>query len=73
MNGSTAVSPRGARFELRFHSLLDESSSLAFPCDAAGHVDMDSLSEKARENYLYARMVVGAEFSRPVVSVRDAC
>ena len=73
MNGSTAALPRGARFELRFHSLVDEHSSLAFPCDAAGHVDMDSLSEKALENYLYARMVVGCEFSRPVVSVSDAC
>lgn len=73
MNGSTAPSPRGAGFELRFQSLLEEGRCLTFPCDAAGHVDMDALSEKARENYLYARMVVGCEFSRPIVRASDPC
>jgi hypothetical protein len=37
-----------ARFELRFQSLFHEGRALAFPCDAAGAVDMDTLSSKAR-------------------------
>jgi len=35
------------------------------PCDAAGHVDMDALSERERDRYLYARAVIGCEFSMP--------
>jgi len=54
-------------FELRFQSLFNEGRALAFPCDADGHVDMDALSERARDNYLYARTVVGREFATPAV------
>ena len=60
-------------YELRFESRLDAARSLAFPCDAAGHVDMDALSEAARLEYLFARAVVGCEFSRPAVRTRAAC
>jgi hypothetical protein len=58
-----------AHFELRFQSLIDAGRPYAFPYDAAGHVDMDSLSDTARESYLYARAVVGREFSVPAVMV----
>ena len=58
--------PTGA-FELRFQSLFNDGRALAFPCDAAGHVDMDALSDRARHNYLYARTVVGREFATPAV------
>jgi hypothetical protein len=58
-----------AHYELRFQSLFDEGRAYAFPCDAAGHVDMDSLSDTARESYLYARAVVGRELSVPAVLV----
>lgn len=54
-------------YELRFQSLFQEGRALAFPCDAQGHVDMDALSERARDNYLYARTVVGREFATPAV------
>jgi hypothetical protein len=30
-------------------------------------VQLDALSERARTNYLYARAVVGREFTAPVV------
>ena len=53
------------RFELRFQSLFNTGRALSFPCDAAGQVDMDALSERQRESYLYARAVVGREFSLP--------
>jgi hypothetical protein len=32
---------------------------------------LDSLSERARHNYLYARAVVGREFSAPAVQLSD--
>ena len=54
-------------YELRFRSLFDEGRALAFPCDAFGQVDLDSLSERARNNYIYARAVVGRDFAVPAV------
>jgi len=54
-------------YELRFRSLFDEGRAYAFPCDAQGHVDMDSLSERSLNNYLYARSVIGREVSMPAV------
>ncbi len=54
-------------YHLRFQSLFNEGRALVFPCDAAGHVDMDALSERARHNYLYARTVIGREFATPAV------
>lgn len=52
---------------LRFRSLFDPGRAYVFPCDKAGHVDLDTLSERARTNYLYARTVVGREFTMPDV------
>ena len=52
---------------LLFQSLGDAKPSCAFPCDSRGHVDMDALSDAARENYLYARAVMGREFAAPAV------
>jgi hypothetical protein len=65
----TATMPLGRHFafELRFQSLFNEGRALTFPCDAEGHVDMDALSTRARDNYLYARTVVGREFATPAV------
>ena len=54
-------------FELRFQSLFNQGRAMAFPCDAQGHVDLDTLSEAARENYFYARTVVGREYALPAV------
>ena len=56
-------------FELRFQSLFDGGRALAFPCDAEGHVEFDSLSERGRTNYLHARAEVGREFAFPAVQL----
>lgn len=61
-----AVTPE-TDYELRFDSLFIEGRGLAFPCDASGQVCLDRLSERARNNYLYARTVVGREFGRPAI------
>lgn len=54
-------------YELRFASLYQSGRGFAFPCDARGQVALDSLSERARANYLFARAVVGRELDTPVV------
>ena len=54
-------------YELRFSSLASEGRAYAFPCDARGGVDLATLSERARHNFLFARAVVGREFALPVV------
>lgn len=57
----------GTGFELCFHSLVDTHRAMSFPCDAAGQVDIDALSEQARHDYLYCRAVIGRVFGRPAV------
>ena len=57
-------------FELRFDSLFVEGGGMSFPCDARGCVQMDTLSERARNNYLYARAVVGREYRTPAVRLK---
>jgi hypothetical protein len=53
-------------YELRFPTLLHAGRNIAFPCDAGGHVDIDSLGERERADYFYARTVIGREFLAPV-------
>lgn len=62
-----ASAPRRPLHELRFMSLFNDGRGLAFPCDAAGHVDLDGLSERSRENYFYARTFIGREFFLPSI------
>ena len=61
MDASIAV-VESPGFELRFVSLFNAGRALAFPCDGAGHVDIDALSPRAVGNYLFARAMVGREF-----------
>ena len=55
------------QFQLRFQSLFDSGRGYAFPCDPTGLVDLDSLSDRARNNYLYARAMVGRELAVPAM------
>lgn len=59
-----AICDLGA-FEIRFESLFDGGRALAFPCDACGRVDLDTMPPKARSNYLYARALVGRDYAMP--------
>ena len=56
-----------SQFQLCFRSLFNMGRGFAFPCDAQGRVDMDSMSERARNNYLYARAMVGRDLTVPAV------
>ena len=58
-------------YEARFRSLLNDGAALAFPCDVQGEVNLDGLSDRARNNYFYARALIGRQFSAPVVVARS--
>jgi hypothetical protein len=53
------------KFALRFEDLFNAGRALSFPCDAAGSVNIDELSERGRDNYFYARTVVGRVYTTP--------
>jgi hypothetical protein len=61
------ASSTSAGYELLFRSLISARRSFVFPCNSDGDVDMDSLSERSRNNYLYARAVMGVEVEWPDV------
>lgn len=58
-------------FVLCFRSLFDSGRGYAFPCDNLGRVDLDGLSEAGRNNYLYARAMVGRELTAPMVEAAE--
>lgn len=64
----SAPQPFGAfSFELRFVSLFNPGRGLSFPCDASGRVDVEALSEQARQNLVQARSTVGRDYCTPQV------
>ena len=67
MNTTSHTPSESGRFELRFQSLFNDGRGYAFPCDAEGHVDIDALSDSLRNNYLFARTLIGRDFSVPAV------
>lgn len=69
MKDARRMGPRA--FRLCFRSLFDNGRGYAFPCDGNGCVDLDELTEEARNNYFYARAMVGRELSQPAVEPAD--
>lgn len=63
------TSIRDVRHELRFQSLHRQGRGWAFPCNAQGDVDLDRLSERARNNYFFARALMGHDYTYPCVQV----
>jgi hypothetical protein len=64
---NATLARESCHYELRFQSLFHEGRGYAFQCDAEGHVDLDAMSEKTRQNYFYARTLIGRDFSMPAV------
>jgi hypothetical protein len=64
---STSAAANAPSHELRYANRFSSAKGFAFPCDASGQVDIDSLNERSRDNYFYARAVAGLEFLFPVV------
>lgn len=67
MNNNESSLREQQQYQLRFQSLFDSGRGFAFPCDPQGRVDLDRLSERARNNYFYARAMVGRELAVPAV------
>lgn len=69
MNTSDACDgalPATTAFQL-VYSPIHRGCSFAFPCDEAGLVELNTLSQRARDNYLLARALVGRDYYTPVV------
>jgi hypothetical protein len=64
MSNSTLTS-----FQLSFRSLFNSGRGFAFPCDERGDVDMCHMTDKARNNYLFARAMVGRDLCPPAVEM----
>jgi len=58
-------------YRLCFRPLFETGRGFAFPCDIAGQVDLDLLTEAARNNYLYARAMVGRDLAVPSIEPAD--
>jgi hypothetical protein len=58
-------------YEIHYLPLSGRGPEFVFPCDARGCVELDALSDRARNNYLFARAVVGREYAAPAVCPRD--
>jgi hypothetical protein len=69
MTTATASLCPASTYQLCFQPLSPQAQARAFPCDAAGHVDIDSLSDTQRHAYLYARTMIGRELARPSVQI----
>ena len=65
MNSATPTADDGYR--LCFRSLYKEGRGFAFPCGPQGQVDLDAMSEQARNNYFFARAMVGRDLAVPAV------
>ncbi len=64
----TTTPATGSRYQLWFRPLSKSTTApRAFRCDAAGHIDLDALCDHDRNEYLFARALVGRDFDRPAV------
>ncbi|HSV45492.1 MAG TPA: hypothetical protein VLJ58_06845 [Ramlibacter sp.] len=61
------LNTRGNQYQLCFRSLFDSGRGYAFPCAPDGAVDIDCMSEMVRNNYFFARAMVGRELAVPAV------
>ena len=67
MGMSSIVSAEGTDYRLSFSPLRVNGRGFAFPCDASGRVDLDALTDAVRNDYLYARAMIGREVGAPSV------
>jgi hypothetical protein len=61
------IDATASRHQLRFCSLVAQESDFVFPCDAQGRVDLDALSDPVRNDYFFARAMIGRGVAAPRV------
>ena len=71
MNPSQFAPFESIRYEIRFQSLFNSGRGVSFPCDAQGRVQLEALSERARQFYRRAQELVGREYATPAVIPSD--
>lgn len=64
---NAAAATTTAQFLLRFDNIRNPGRAMAFPCAPDGTVNLNDLSGTARNNFHYAKAMVGREFARPKV------
>ncbi|HEV6965782.1 hypothetical protein [Roseateles sp.] len=52
---------------LHFEPLTAGDAGLDIPCDPSGRVGLDALGEKLRNDYFFARTLIGRLFAAPTV------
>lgn len=52
---------------LHFEPLTAGDAGLDIPCDPHGRVGLDALGEKLRNDYFFARTLIGRLFAAPIV------
>lgn len=52
---------------LHFEPLTIEAAGLDVPCDPHGRVGLDALGDKLRNDYFFARTLIGRLFAAPIV------
>lgn len=52
---------------LHFEPLGAAGAGLDIPCDPQGRVGLDALGDKLRNDYFFARALIGCLFARPTV------
>lgn len=57
---------------LHFEPLTAGDAGLDIPCDPCGRVWLDALGDKLRNDYFFARTLIGRLFARPTVRARPA-
>ncbi len=52
---------------LHFEPLTYQGAGLDIPCDGQGRVGLDALGDKLRNDYFFARALIGCLFARPTI------
>lgn len=60
-------SPAPSIHLLHFEPLTAGDAGLDIPCDPQGRVGLDALGEKLRNDYFFARTLIGRLFAAPTV------
>ncbi|KQY81358.1 hypothetical protein ASD35_05910 [Pelomonas sp. Root1444] len=65
--GAAAQSSAQATHLLHFEPLTAGDAGLDVPCDPQGRVGLDALGDKLRNDYFFARTLIGRLFAAPTV------
>jgi hypothetical protein len=62
------IESTSCHFQLCFKPLRASGRGFAFPCDPDGQVNLDHMSERSRNDYFFARGMMGREVSYPEIA-----